>query len=207
MDQVKTFDQLRSIIRQPSPVTEAKILDHLDDQALAFIALSPFVVLTTASADGRLEASPKGDAPGFIRVQSPTCILLPDRVGNNLAFGLQNILENPKVALLIMVPGTNETLRISGTAEILADPDVLNSMQEHGKPALLAIRIAIDRTFFHCGKAYMRSGLWKPETWPERQKVSFGKVISRQLKGGKEMKQTIDKRVEEVYAPYSEPNQ
>lgn len=206
MDLVKDVDQLRAIIGEPSPVSEPKVLDHLDDQALAFIALSPFAVLTTASADGRLEASPKGDAPGFIRVESPRRILLPDRVGNNLAFGLQNILENPKVALLIMVPGTNETLRISGTAEILADPDMLDSMQEHGKPALLAIGIAIERSFFHCGKAYMRSGLWKPETWPERQKVSFGKVISRRLRGGKEMEHAIDQRVEHVYAPYTEPN-
>lgn len=207
MDLVKDVGQLRAIIREPSPVSEAKVLDHLDDQALAFIALSPFAVLTTAGADGQLEVSPKGDAPGFIKVESPTRILLPDRVGNNLAFSLQNILENPKVALLVMVPGTNETLRISGTAEILADPDLLDSMQEHGKPALLAIGIAIERSFFHCGKAYMRSGLWKPETWPERQKVSFGKVISERLRGGKMMRRDIDRRVAEVYAPYNTPNQ
>lgn len=207
MDQVKDVGRLRAIVQEPSPVSDAKVLDHLDDQALAFIALSPFAVLTTASADGTLEASPKGDAPGFIRVQSPTVILLPDRVGNRLVFGLKNILENPKVALLVMVPGTNETLRISGAAEILADPDLLDSMKEHGKPALLAIRITIQRSFFHCGKAYLRSGLWKPETWPDRVRVSFGKVISRRLKGGREMENAIDQRVEDVYAPYSDPNQ
>jgi len=204
MDVVSDTGRLRDFLPQPNPVSHAKVLDHLDDQAQAFIALSPFAVLSTSSADGHLEVSPKGDAPGFIKVESPTVVTVPDRAGNNLAFGLQNIMANPNVALLIMVPGTNETLRLTGTAEILADPDLLDSMRERGKPALLAIRIAIQRSFFHCGRAYLRAGLWKPDSWPARQRVSFGKVISKNLNAGEEMARDIDRRVDEIYAPYGE---
>ncbi|WP_157982258.1 MSMEG_1061 family FMN-dependent PPOX-type flavoprotein [Oceanicella sp. SM1341] len=177
MARIETIEALRAILPEPGARTFAKVRPLLDSQAHEFLALSPFAVLTTADAEGRPEASPKGDVPGFIRVESPTSVVVPERTGNNMAIGLRNIIETGRAGLLVVLPGTSETLRISGTASLDDDPELLAAMSLPAKPALLGIRIEIERAFFHCARSFLRAGLWKPETWPERKRVSFGKVF------------------------------
>ena len=125
-------------------------------------------------------------------VEDPHTLLIPDRKGNRLMFGLRNILANPRVGIIFMVPGTDETLRINGTAELTSDPDSLLRLSARGAPALLTIRVTVRECFFHCAKAFIRSQLWKSETWPERQKISF-------VGGNDELVRQVDKAVEQDY--------
>lgn len=204
MAEIKSVAALREVMDQPRESTKAKLIDHLDDQSLEFLKLCPFAALATHGEDGLLDVSPKGDVPGFVLVEDARTIVLPDRAGNNLAFGLQDILENPAVGVLFLRPGTGETLRLSGTATIIDDADVLDRLTVRGLRPKLAIRIAIDRAFFHCAKSIIRSGLWKPETWPARQKVSFGKIIAAQMAGDGKLVEEIDTRVDDHYQQVAE---
>ena len=193
---ITSLAELRRVIGEPNPVTRQKVFDALDDQMRAFVARAPFCLLASADADGRLEVSPKGDGPGFALVEDERTLLLPDRKGNKLLFGLQNVLANPRVALIFLVPGTNETLRISGRAELYADPELLARLSARGQPALLAIRIHVERCFFHCARAFLRASLWDPATWPEAQKVSFGRQLAPKLGGGEALAAQIDAAID-----------
>jgi uncharacterized protein len=194
---ITTLDELRSVISDPSPVTRQKVFPALDEQMQSFIARAPFCLLATADAQGRLEVSPKGDEPGFVKVADPSTLLVPDRKGNKLLFGLQNILANPKVGLIFLVPGTDETLRVNGRAELYRDPALLERLSARGQPAVLAIRVSVERCFFHCARAFLRASLWNPESWPEAQKVSFGRQLAPKLGGGDELAAKIDASVAE----------
>ena len=196
---ITTVEQLRDVIAPPSDRVEAKLWDSLDDSCIDFIARSPFLMMATADAEGNQNVSPKGDAPGFVIVEDAKTLLLPDRPGNNLAFGLLNILANPHVGLIFVIPGTSETLRVNGTAELTADPDVLERLSARGKPALVGIRVQVTQVFYHCAKAFIRSELWKPESWPEPKKISFGKILAKRLKGGDAAAEAIDRDIEEDY--------
>jgi PPOX class probable FMN-dependent enzyme len=193
-----TVAKLRAVIGEPGAGIELKIYDHLPEEAVDFLGKSPFLVLATADADGRLDASPKGDDPGFVRIEDERTVVIPDRPGNRLAYGLTNIVSNPRVGVIFLIPGTTETLRINGTAELRNDPELLEELAARGKPAVLAIRVTIEECFFHCSKAFLRSQLWKPERWPEKQKVSFGSMIAKRLNTDDEaLVQTIDDGVAE----------
>ena len=193
-----TAEQVRAIIGEELPAVRAKLFQSLDETAREFIARSPFLLLATADADGRPEVSPKGDGPGFVAVEGDHTLLIPDRKGNKLIFGLQNILANPKVSVIFLVPGTGETLRVNGRAVLTADPAVLGRLAARGQPALLAIRVAVEGCFFHCAKAFKRSRLWDPGSWSPIR-VSFGKLLARRLGGGAELEGTIDRMIEEDY--------
>lgn len=132
-------------------------------------------------------------------VEDESTLLIPDRKGNKLIFSLQNILANPQVALIFLVPGTEETLRVHGTARLTADPDVLERLDARGQPALLAIRVRVDACFFYCAKAFKRSRLWDPASWPQPLRVSFGKLLARKLGGGAELEGSIDRMIEDDY--------
>ena len=127
-NRITTIEQLRTLIGEPHPATPRKLLGALDQTALGFIARSPFLVLGTADAAGNQDVSPKGGAPGFVVAEDPSTLLIPDSKGNKLLFGLQNILANPHVGLIVMVPGTDETLRVNGTAELSVDPAVAGAV-------------------------------------------------------------------------------
>jgi PPOX class probable FMN-dependent enzyme len=198
LDRLTTAEQVRAIIGQEVPAVRAKLFQALDETALAFIRRSPFLLLATADADGRPDVSPKGDEPGFVAVEGDHTLLIPDRKGNKLIFGLQNILANPSVSVIFLVPGTGETLRVRGSAGLTADPEVLERLRARGQPALLAICVEVESCFFHCAKAFKRSRLWDPASWSPIR-VSFGKLLARRLGGGAELEGTIDRMIEEDY--------
>lgn len=192
MAAITTEAELRAVIGAEPPGLADKNQPQLDAFAIAFIAKSPFLVLSTADAEGRVDASPKGDAPGFVVVENERRIVVPDRPGNRLAYGHRNILANPQAGAIFMIPGTPETLRVSGRAELSADPELLQQLAARGKPAVLAIRLHIEEVFFHCAKAFIRAGLWQPETWQARHKVSFGKMYAARNKAAAGTAAAID---------------
>jgi len=198
--QIDDIAGLRAVIGEEIPGIGDKNLPELDDYAKAFIAKSPFLILSTSSSEGRLDASPKGDAPGFVYVANDSEIVIPDRQGNKLAYGHLNVLDNPHVGVLMLIPGTRETLRINGRACLTADPALLEMLTAREKPATLAIRIQIEEVFFHCAKAFIRSGLWLHDEWPEPHKVSFGEMYTQRRKQSKDMAARIDAGIEADYA-------
>jgi PPOX class probable FMN-dependent enzyme len=193
------LEQVREIVGEALPALEKKVFDRLGPTEIAFIAHAPFALLATADADGVPDVSPKGDGPGFVQVDEDGSLLVPERKGNRMILGLRNLLENPRAALLFLVPGTEETLRVHGRAELTRDPAVLERLSARGQPALLAIRVRVDRCFFHCAKAFRRSRLWHADTWPERLRVSFGELLAPRLGGGEELAAAIDRGIEEDY--------
>jgi uncharacterized protein len=195
---VTNVEQLRAIIGEPSPLVNHKLLRALDQSASDFIRKSPFLVIATADAAGNQDASPKGDAPGFVAIENPNSILIPDRKGNKLVFTLQNILANPHVGAIFMVPGTDETLRVNGTGELSVDPPALARFSANGATPQLAIRITVRECFFHCAKALMRSQLWKPETWGARIVFSWARYLARKS-DGEDAAARIDRLVELDY--------
>ena len=199
MSVIASIEELRSVVGEPLPGLEAKVENHLNPFALSFIERCPFLVLSTSDRSGRVDASPKGDAPGFLSVIDEKTLVIPDRPGNRLAYGHLNVLENPQVGLLLVIPNTSETLRINGKAELSADPELLESLAARGKPAVLAIRVTVEECFFHCGKAFIRSGLWKPDDWGERQRISFGEMYAAKEGGGKAVADGVDAMIEQDY--------
>ena len=198
-ERITSREQLRELLGQPMAGLGEKNVDHIDDFARAFLERCPFLILSTASAEGQQDASPKGDAPGFVRIEDDRTLVIPDRPGNKLAYGLENILENPQVGILFLIPGTPETLRVNGHAEIHRDPTLLEGLSARGKPAVLAIRVHVEECFFHCAKAFIRSKLWKHEEWGERHRVSFGEMFAAKAKGDAEMVKVDDSAVENDY--------
>jgi uncharacterized protein len=194
-----SLEAVREIIGEPSSMMPLKILDSLDEMATAYIRSSPFLMLATTGEDGTPEVSPKGDEPGFVAVEDPNTLLIPDRRGNRLIFSLQNILATGRVAAIFLVPGTDETLRVQGRAELTADRQLCERFKSRGRPALLVTRVTVERCFFHCAKAFKRSRLWDPDAWPPRQQVSFGRQAADRHGLDDEVAHQIDEAVEEDY--------
>lgn len=180
MAQITTMAQLRQIIPDPGPKAGAKLRDRLCDQGIAFARRSPFLVLGTIGEWG-IELSQKGDEPGFVEVVDAKTLLIPERNGNQLALGLGNILADPRVGIAMLRPATDEVLRISGRATLIDDPDICQRLSARGQPAVLAIRVAIDRAAFHCVRSARRAGLWQPDSWDAPTKISFGKIYADAL--------------------------
>ena len=178
MAQIENLAALRKLIGSPSELVGHKIHRKLNARAIAFIAKSPLLMLSTTDAQGRATVSPKGDPAGFVHVEDSQTLLIPERKGNKLIFSLTNILANPSVGLIFLVPGTGETLRIQGQAQLLDDAAYCAKVPARGSPALLVIRVRITECYFHCAKALLRSRLWDSGTWPEHMKVSFGEEIA-----------------------------
>lgn len=197
MTVLDTEAALRDCYAEPNEMVQKKILHRLDKHARAFIALSPFVALSTSGPDGA-DCSPRGDAPGFVKVLDDMTLLLPDRRGNNLIDSLRNIVASSQVGMLFLVPGINETLRVNGTASVVTDAARLEPMTEQGKVPSSALEIRVREVFFHCGKAMIRSQLWNPDRHVPRSAFpTLGRVIADQI-GGLDA-ETTDKNLEESY--------
>lgn len=174
---------LRQRMGEPVAHVAIKEMPCLDKHCRHFISLSPFLCLGTMDTGGKADVSPRGDPPGFVTVLDDRTILIPDRPGNRRADSMQNILANPSVGLLFLVPGVEETLRLNGRASIVEDPVLLAGMAVRGKAPKLAIRVEIEEVFFHCAKALMRSRLWDPDGRIERGDFPrYGEIIRDQRK-------------------------
>jgi hypothetical protein len=184
---------LATIYPAPSPRVIAKARPAIDVHARKFIGMSPFCVLATSGSDGSVDASPRGGNPGFVGVAGPNGLLMPDRSGNNRIDSFRNIVEGSGfVQLIFFVPGIDETLRVGGKGKVSADPELLASMVEFGKPPRAVLHIDVSEVYFHCGKALMRSKLWSPDIKVERAVMpSIGEVIHDQTGLGERETQDV----------------
>jgi len=167
----------------PSERAVVKERPSLDEQSRRFIALSPFLLLSTASADGTCDVSPRGDAPGFVHVLDDTRIVIPERNGNKRLDGLKNLLTNPHAGLLFLVPGCDYTRRVNGRAWITTDPELLAGMVAEGVTPTLAVGVEVQQAFFHCVKSFRRSKLWVHDTWPSADALpSYACTVFNQIR-------------------------
>jgi PPOX class probable FMN-dependent enzyme len=178
---IRSEEELREIVPPPSEFVADKAIDHIDAASRRFLEASPFFLLATAAADGSCDLSPRGDPAGSVTVLDGRTLAFGDRKGNRRLDSLRNILVNPQVGMLFMVPGSGDTLRVNGTARILADPDYLPDLARGGVVPHLAIEVVVDELFLHCSKAFGRSALWDPATWPGKGAVpSAGEIVRSQ---------------------------
>jgi PPOX class probable FMN-dependent enzyme len=176
---ITTLEQLREIYEPPLERSIRKELDRLDEHCRHFISMSPFVLIASADARGACDVSPKGGPPGFVTVLDDHRLLIPDATGNRRLDSLQNMLENPRVGLLFLLPGMGETLRANGRVELTRDPELLVDLQTGGRPAALALVVDVEQAYLHCAKCIIRSGLWRSETWPDRDELpSAAEILS-----------------------------
>lgn len=173
-----TESELAALFEPPKEASIAKELDHVDANYAAWIAASPFFVLCSAGPGG-LDASPRGDPRGFVRVLDEKTLLCPDRRGNNRIDSLRNIIVDPRVALLFLIPGMGETLRVNGTARISADPALRESFQHKGQVPKVVLVVSVQAVYFQCSRAIVRSDLWNPAAHVERARLPTpGKILS-----------------------------
>lgn len=165
MTEIQSVEALRELYGDPHDRAIRKEVRALDAHCRRFIAMSPFLVIATASADGACDVSPKGGPPGFVSVLDEHRLLIPDATGNRRLDGLQNIVANPQAGILFLIPGMRETLRVNGRVTLRDDPELLEDLQTGGKPAVLAMVVTVEQAFLHCGKALIRSALWQPDSW------------------------------------------
>ena len=163
---VTSEQELRDIVGKPAARSIQKERSTLDAHCRAFLARSPLLLMATSGADGSCDVSPKGDAPGFVLVLDDRRLVIPDRPGNKRLDGMTNLLANPHVGLIFLVPGREETLRVNGRAWITRDPELLRRSAVQGRTPLLAIGVEVEQCFLHCAKAFLRSQLWAHEQWP-----------------------------------------
>ena len=182
MTEISTLDQLVELLGEPNARARDKGRPELLDVDRDWLAASPFCVMATSAADGSCDASPKGDPAGqLVHVIDSRTIALAERPGNKRADGYRNIIDNPHVGLNFFIPGRNDTLRINGRARLVSDAPFFDEMVVKGHRPLLAVVVEIDDIFFHCGKAFLRSGLWKPETWDPEAVVPRRSVIAAEV--------------------------
>lgn len=165
-DVVQSEADLRAVLGNPTPLVMRKELKALDAHARQFIERSPFLIIGTRGADGRLDVSPKGDPSGFVHVLDEQTLAIPDRPGNRRADTFTNLIANDRIGLIFLIPGKQETLRVNGRAIVVRDAALREQLGLNGKVPEFAIVVAVEQMFFHCAKCVIRSGLWKPDSWP-----------------------------------------
>jgi PPOX class probable FMN-dependent enzyme len=164
---INSAEELRELIGAPDAPAIKKQIDHLDEHCRRFIALAPLLFISSANADGQCDVSPKGDAPGFVHVLDDNLLAVPERAGNRRTDTMRNVLANPQVGLIFIIPGMRETLRINGRATIYRDPELLATMTFQGKTPLVAMVVEAQEVFLHCGRALVRARVWETATWPD----------------------------------------
>ncbi len=178
MDYITSRQQLRDHYGQVGVRAKAKEVGTLDHHCRTFLAHCPFVLIGSSDGNGNGDVTPKGDKPGFVEVLDEVTLAIPDRPGNNRLDTLENVLVNPAVGLLFLIPGMNETLRVNGEARITADPVLRERFAIEGKVPATVMVVKVKTAYMHCAKAFMRSDLWSPETWPDRQSLpTLGAIL------------------------------
>ncbi|CDQ47048.1 phosphohydrolase [Mycolicibacterium neoaurum] len=195
--EVTTVEQLRAIVGHPHQAVADKVAGALADVHRVWLQNSPLCFVATTDAQGRVDVSPKGDPPGFVHIIDDSTIAIPERPGNKRVDGYLNVLQNPHVGTLFVIPGRGDTVRVNGTARIVSDADYFDALAVQGKRPILALEIAVEEVFFHCAKAFLRSDAWKPETWNPESVPS-----TAQLAKSFKAEQTLA----ELEAYYSEEN-
>ena len=182
---IDSLAKLRAVYRPPRPRSGLKVLDHLDVHCRNFLALSPLCVISSSRADGRADASPRGDLPGSLaHVLDDKTLLLPDRPGNHRLDTLTNLVERPYAGLVFFVPGWNETLRINGRVEIVNEREFLAPLAVRGKMPILVLKVTVEEAYLHCAKALVRARVWEPEARVERSRFpTYGQVLADQIAG------------------------
>jgi uncharacterized protein len=168
---ITTLEQLREIYPPPAERSLQKEVEHLDEHCRRFISLSPFALISSSNARGDCDVSPKGGPPGFATVLDDRRLLIPDATGNRRLDSLQNMLENPRVGLLFLIPGLGETLRINGSVGLTRDPELLAGLPTGGRPAALGLVVTVEQAYLHCAKCIIRSKLWRPESWASAEEL------------------------------------
>ena len=177
MQTITTLEELDALYGAPVPAALAKEIDYISDHYRAFIDKAPFVVLATVGPEG-LDCTPRGDPPGFVRVRDRKTVLIPDRRGNNRVDSLRNLVRDPRISLLFMIPGIGNTLRINGRAEIATEPELCASFAMQGKPPKCVLVVTAERVYFQCPKALVRSRLWSKEAQIARSDLpSTGEIL------------------------------
>ncbi len=200
---ISSVHDLRALVGEPLERVLTKELPALDARAVAFIATAPFLVLATSAADGSSDASPKGGPPGFVKVLDEKRLALPDFPGNRRFDGWQNLVERPGIGLLFVIPGITETLRVNGSAQLTRDPELLEMCEVDGKFPWFVADIRVEQVFSHCSKAFLRSGLWKPDSWPDPADVlSPSRTIAERAAEEKRPEPEIREEVDRSYELY-----
>jgi hypothetical protein len=168
---ITTLEQLRAIHREPTERSLLKELDRLDEHCHDFVARSPFVLVASANARGECDVSPKGGPPGFVRSLGDDRLVIPDATGNRRLDSMENILENPRVGLLFLLPGLGETLRVNGRVELTCDPELLAGLVTGGRGAQLALVVTVEQAYLHCAKCILRAHLWDTGTWQDEAEL------------------------------------
>ena len=199
---ISSTAQLRELFGEPLQRVVTKEMPGLDGQTKAFIATAPFLVMATTGADGSCDAGPKGGPPGFVRVLTDTRLLIPEFPGNRRFDGVQNLVTRPGIGLLFVVPGISETLRVNGTARLTRDPDLLEACAVDGRKPWFVADVEVRQVFSHCGKAFLRSELWKPESWPDPDEIrSPSKSIAELAADERRCESQVRREVEDAYRP------
>ncbi len=194
---------LRSLFEATHTLAALKSQDALDTHAQAFIRRSPFVCIGTQGLDGKADVSPRGDPVGFVRILDEHTLAIPDRPGNNRLDSLANIVANPNVGLLFIIPGFDDTLRVNGKASLVTDPDLLASMSVNGRSPRLAIVVRVDEVFMHCAKAFRRSHLWDPDHLQDRREMpSLMNILLDQTTGAPSDDDELRKKDEDLEDEY-----
>ena len=176
---ITSESELRVLLGEPAPRVASKDRTSLDDYDRLWLAHSPFCLVATSHADGTCDVSPKGDPPGFTVVIDDTTIAIPERPGNRRADGFRNILSDPHIGLIYLVPGRTDTLRINGTASLVRDAPFFDRMIVKGHRPLIAVVVRVEQIFYHCSKAFLRSNLWQPESWQSSSLPSRAEIAHR----------------------------
>jgi PPOX class probable FMN-dependent enzyme len=196
MREVSGEAELRELIGEPTVQVAGKVRRELDGMDRAWLAASPFLLMATSGADGSCDVSPKGDPGGFTLVLDERTVAVPERPGNRRADGFHNILGNPHVGLIFLIPGRRDTLRINGRARLISEADFFDRMVVKGHRPRLAVLVDIDEVFYHCSKAFLRSGLWKPEDWRPDAAPSRARIAHAQERKGQDLAE-----LEDYYGP------
>jgi len=203
MSRIAERQQLRDKLGEVGVLAAGKSIKKIDKYSRTFIEHSPFLAIGTADAQGNADVSPRGDPAGFVRIIDEKTLIIPDRPGNNRADTMQNIIANPNVGLLFLIPGIEDTLRINGKAEIIDDPEALAPAAVNGKPPKLGIRVKVDEVFFHCAKAFRRSKLWDPTSHQDRQILpSLARIVMEQARDCEVETEEADKVEEDIQENY-----
>jgi hypothetical protein len=189
--------ELREIFDEPSGLAVEKVTDHIDEQSARVLRASPFFLLATSSVSGECDVSPRGDPPGSVLILDEHTFAFGDRKGNRRLDSMLNIVAQPKVGLLFLVPGMNETIRVNGTATIVRDPPYGDLLTVKGHRPEIAIEVRVEQLYMHCAKAFVRSSLWRADSWPERRELPTGGQLIRAASGASTPVEALDKALDE----------